>query len=211
MEEILKLLNDYLAIINSSTEIWLVFSSLDEDTSIKESDLYAYYDNFKSIDINKITLDLNNAFLPSYKVNRLINVLNLLKSTYDKYGVNNLYELSLKILDNWNNTKFYNDELIKDILLIERHNKKLLNFDKSLSKIYKDIVENNMINNPNIPIGSSSERLYTMLPDDDSCYKYNLKVISNPMIDWSIYKNGCNALGSFCLKYNNSKNEKESK
>ncbi|MBE6160660.1 MAG: hypothetical protein E7158_00360 [Firmicutes bacterium] len=213
MKEMLKLLNNYLVIINSSVEIWLVFSSLDEDVSIKDSDLFEYYSDFKHIDLEHISTHLINACLPSDKIERLINALKILKETYIKYGVNNLDELSSKILNEWNNSKDYSDELIKDILLIECRSgwDKLPKSNTSLLKIYKDMVDGDMIVNPNIPVGTSSERLYTMLPDDASCYRYNLKVISNPMIDWSIYRNGRNPLEQYCALYNNSKNEEERK
>lgn len=213
MEKILKLLNDYLTILNSSVEVWLVCRSLDEGISIKDSDLFVYYSNFKSVDLGNILVNLINRGIPRDKVDRLIKVLNFLKETYAKYGVNNLDELSLKILNEWNNSKFYSDELIKDILLIERPDRwnTLPKSNITLLKIYKDIVDGNMITNPNISVGTSSERLYTMLPDDASCYKHNLKVISNPMIDWSIYRNGRNTLEQYCGLYNDSKNEEEKK
>ena len=77
-----------------------------------------YYSNFKSFDLDNILVNLINRGIPRDKVDRLIKVLNFLKETYAKYGVNNLDELSLKILNEWNNSKFYSDELIKDILLM---------------------------------------------------------------------------------------------
>lgn len=76
MEKILKLLNDYLTILNSSVEVWLVCRSLDEGISIKDSDLFVYYSNFKSVDLDNILVNLINRGIPRDKVDRLIKVLN---------------------------------------------------------------------------------------------------------------------------------------
>ena len=205
-----KLLNDYLTIINSSTLMKFIFNSLDEDISINDSDIFKYYYDFKSINLNKINECLINEYISRDKVDRIISILKYLKNSYDKYNINNLNEFALKILEYWENNKFYSDELIKSIILIEGGNK-LVKSDISLLKIYKDMVDNDMIRNPNIVVGTSFERLYTMLPDDTSCYSQNLKIISNPIIDWSIYRNGRNPFEFYCFLYNNSKNEEERK
>lgn len=212
MEEILILLREYLSIKSSAIEIQLIINSFDEDIHAEQSSLFEYFYDFKSIYKENISLMLKNAGVPDEKKERIINALSVLKETFDKYDVNNLDDLSLKISKLWKNSKMYSEELIKNTLLIEDIGwSNLPKSNISLLNIYKDIVEYDMILDPNIPIGTSSERLYTMLPADSSCYKYNLKVISNPMIDWSIYRNGCNPLEHYCALYNRSKNDIERK
>ena len=70
-----------------------------------------------------------------------------------------------------------------------------------------DAVKENMIKDPNICIGTSSEPLFTMLPKKQELLIYNLKVIANPLVDWTILKNGTIALESFIYAYEKSENE----
>lgn len=214
MEEMLKLLNNYLNIQNSIFTIRIILNSLDEDVSTKDLSLFEYFYNFNRVNIEELYSNLINNNVPSEKADRIVTALKILKETYDNFNVNNLDELSTIILSCWNYSKIYSDELIRDVLRIERTEQVWKNLPKSnisLLEIYKDMVKNNMIANPNISIGSSSERLYTMLPEERSCYDSNLKIISNPTIDWSIYRNGCNPLEHYCYLYNNSKCEVERK
>lgn len=45
------------------------------------------------------------------------------------------------------------------------------------------MVKENMIKDPNICIGTSSEPLFTMLPKKQELLIYNLKIIANPLVD----------------------------
>ena len=202
MEYILELIDKYLAIGESYFTIGFLFRSLEEEVDPNSLSLYEYFNNFSSVDSEKIALDLKNSNIPYDKANRIVDALNVLKEVFTKYKVNSLDELSTFILNCWENHKKYNEELIRKVLLIGDSSPKLL-------KIYIDMVNNNMIEDPNMIIGTSSERLYTMLPEDESCYYSNLKVISDSKVDWTFYCNGSNPFGRYCFLYNKSKSEKE--
>ena len=202
MEYILELIDKYLAIGESYSTIGFLFRSLEEKVDPNSLSLYEYFNNFSSVDSEKIALDLKNSNIPYDKANRIVDALNALKEVFAKYKVNSLDELSTLILNCWENHKEYNEELIRKVLLIGDSSPKLL-------KIYIDMVNNNMIEDPNMIIGTSSERLYTMLPEDESCYYSNLKVISDSKVDWTFYCNGSNPFGRYCFLYNKSEDEEE--
>lgn len=52
-----------------------------------------------------------------------------------------------------------------------------------------------------------SEPLFTMLPKREELLIYNLKVIANQLVDWTILKNGTIALEYFIYEYEASENE----
>ena len=93
---------------------------------------------------------------------------------------------------------YYNESLLKCIIRIGS--------DK-LYKIYIDMVRENLIKDPNIRIGTSNEPLFTMLPKKEELLIYNLMVIANPLVDWTILKNGTIALEFFISRYETSENE----
>lgn len=205
----LELLNVYIDILSCMVDMNLIINSLD-DSNI-DMKIFDFFNDYRSVDKNKIYSRINNN-ISSGKIDRIIKCSDFLSSVYNNYYVSNLDDLATLILTEWNNNKEYSDEIIKNVL--RSVDFKIKHFDSprvSLVKIYKDMVSNDMIKDPNLAIGTSYESLYTKLPSDSSCYEYNLKVISNPMIDWSIYRNGQNPLGHYCLLYNNSKNDSEKK
>ena len=69
------------------------------------------------------------------------------------------------------------------------------------------MVRENLIKDPNVYIGTSSEPLFTMLPKKKELLNYNLKIISNTLVDWTILKNGTITLEHFIAEYEASKNE----
>ena len=69
------------------------------------------------------------------------------------------------------------------------------------------MVRENLIKDPNIRIGTSSEPLFTILPKKEELLIYNLSVIANPLVDWTILRNGVIALESFIYEYETSESE----
>ena len=207
MDEIMELLNTYLSISNGY--LFTIVNSIDIDKNEAENLVFKYFSDFSSVNTANLYESLVSNNIPHEKANRIVDILKILEDTYMKYNVSNLDELSVKIFNCWNKCKFYSDDLIRTILLIL--NDKYLPKSSLIFDIYKDIVNSNMITDPNINVGSSFEKLYTMLPKDKSCYQSNLKVISNPLVDWSTYRNGTNPLEHYCFLYNNSKNLEERK
>ena len=219
MISVLDLLNKYLDIERVYTNTILFIKGSNSDTEALACQfLLEYFYDFKSFN-RKIVLEKlcnSNNIRSMDRINRLLNNLNELSDIYSKYHINNLDEITLLILDTWNKHREYSDEIVKKVLIVSKDgfflsglNKFRFRKDVSVLSIYKDMVDMDMIKNPNLSVGTSGEMLYTMLPEDSSCYDSNLKVISDPIIDWSIYRNGCNPLEHFCFKYNNSKSEQE--
>ena len=214
MEEMLELLRIYRTIQKSIFLIRIALNSFDKDVSTDNLSLFDYFYDFNSVNYEELYTTLIDSNVSYEDADRIIDALKILKETYEKYNVNNLDELSTLILSYWDNNKVYSDELIRNVLMVDSADHSMNNLPKSnvsLLDIYKDMVKNNMIPNPNIPIGNSYERLYVMLPEDSSCYESNLKIISCPTIDWSVYRNGCNPLEHYCFLYNSSQTEEERK
>ena len=69
------------------------------------------------------------------------------------------------------------------------------------------MVRENLIKDPNVHIGTSSEPLFTMLPKKEKLLVYNLKIIASPLVDWTILKNGTIPLEYFICEYEISKDE----
>lgn len=116
----------------------------------------------------------------------------------EKYNIDSFEEIENKILKLWNQEHIYDESLLKYIIRIDSDN---------LYKIYIDMVRENLIKDPNICIGTSSEPLFTMLPKREELLIYNLKVIANQLVDWTILKNGTIALEHFIYEYEASENE----
>lgn len=155
-------------------------------------------DDFKNINLEKIFKHLYNSIDDDNLNHKIINYLKNLKIFAEKYNVDSFKETENKILNLWNQQHIYDESLLKYIIRIDSDN---------LYKIYIDMVKENMIKDPNICIGTSSEPLFTMLPKKQELLIYNLKVIANPLVDWTILKNGTIALESFIYAYETSENE----
>ena len=214
MEELLYLLEQYISI---DQKIWFInsfSSSLDEkDVDEVRKKLFSYFNNFKHynfMDVVHMLLEKGTDQKKAYEISMYFDVLIELN---EKYQINSITDLTKLILEKWNENKVYDDRIIANVILIDGFNSKYHKFPKSevsILPIYKDIVNNNLIN-PNLIVGSSSEMLYTMLPEDSSCYEYNLKVLSNPNIRWNVLRNASNPFGDLCHSYTLSKTDEEKK
>ena len=154
--------------------------------------------NFKYIDMEKTLNYLHNSIDDNNLNHKIINYLKNLIIFAEKYNIDSFKEIENKILKIWNQEHIYDESLLKYIIRIDSDN---------LYKIYIDMVRENLIKDPNIPIGTSSEPLFTMLPKKKELLNYNLKIISNPLVDWTILKNGTITLEHFIAEYEASKNE----
>ena len=152
-------------------------------------------DNFKHINKtlnyldNSVDKDLNH---------KIINYLNNLIMFAKKYNVNSFEEIEDRILTLWEHEHIYDETLLKYVIRIESDN---------LYKIYIDMVRENLIKDPNVHIGTSSEPLFTMLPKKKRLLIYNLKIIASPLVNWTILKNGTIPLEYFICEYETSKDE----
>lgn len=154
--------------------------------------------NFKHIDIEKILKYLHNSITDNDLSHKIINYLKNLMLFAEKYNIDSFEEIENKILKLWNQEHIYDESLLKYIIRIDSDN---------LYKIYIDMVRENLIKEPNVCIGTSSEPLFTMLPKREELLIYNLKVIANQLVDWTILKNGTIALEHFIYEYETSENE----
>lgn len=215
MEELIKLIDNYNTMTGNFWLINSIANSLDEDEDIIDDikqKLFSYFYNFKSINYVEIVNFFSDMKIEKEKLYRLLNYYSIIVDLYNEYQINSINELSLVILDKWEENKVYDDSIIKNVLLIETSKREIFPTSKySLLKIYKDMVSNNMIKNPNLLIGSSNEMLYTLLPNDSSCYEYNLKILSMPNIKWNIMRNGMNPLKDICTDYEKSSTIEEKK
>ena len=215
MEELISLIDNYNTITSNFWFINLIVTSLDEDSEVIDDvrkKVFDYFYDFKSINQVEIVHLFSELEIETEKLYRLINYYSIAVDLYNKYQINSLNELCLTILEKWEENKGYDDSIIKNILLIETSKRKTFpTSEYSLLKIYRDMVSNDMIKNPNLVIGSSSEMLYTLLPNDSSCYEYNLKILSMPNIKWNIMRNGMNPLKDICTDYEKSSTIEEKK
>lgn len=154
--------------------------------------------NFKYIEKEKILKRLSNLIDNNNLNYKIINYLDNLITFAQKYNINSFEEIENKILKLWNKEHIYDESLLKYIIRIDSDN---------LYKIYIDMVKENLIKDPNIRIGTSSEPLFIMLPKKEELLIYNLKVISNPLVDWTILNNGAIALEHFISESSSSENE----
>lgn len=155
-------------------------------------------DNFKNIDMEEILKYLHSSIDDNNLNHEMIRYLNNLIIFAEKYNIDSFEEIENRILELWNQHHVYDESLLKYIIRIDSDN---------LYKIYIDMVRENLIKDPNIRIGTSSEPLFTMLPKKKELLIYNLMVIANPLVDWTILKNGTIALESFICEYETSENE----
>ena len=155
-------------------------------------------DNFKNIDMEEILKYLHSSIDDNNLNHEMIRYLNNLIIFAEKYNIDSFEEIENRILELWNQHHIYDESLLKYIIRIDSDN---------LYKIYIDMVRENLIKDPNIRIGTSSEPLFTMLPKKKELLIYNLKVIANPLVDWTILKNGTIALEHFIYEYEASENE----
>lgn len=154
--------------------------------------------NFKHIDIENNLKYLYNSIDDNNLKYKIIKYLNNLIIFAEKYNIDSFEEIENKILKLWNQEHIYDESLLKYIIRIGSDN---------LYKIYIDMVRENLIKDPNIHIGTSSEPLFTMLPEKEELLIYNLRVIANPLVDWTILRNGRIALEYFIDEYEVSENE----
>ena len=184
----------------------------DHEKKIKEynSGLMNYFSNFKSINLENIINNIpSDGIFEEYKFKELIDTYTYLYKISQEYDINCINDISNKILSIWDLNPTADSLFIQKLILIICpsqfdfiYNKYM---DKSLlGKIYIDLVNCSIID-PNQPVGASSEPLYEMLPIGIEYYDTNLKVISNPIINWSMYSNGSHTLDRMCCHYTNSK------
>lgn len=194
------IIEEYYNLISEMNYLLILSNGVLEDNEsiqiVKEKILIN--NNFKYIDIEKTLNYLHNSIDDNNLNHKIINYLKNLIIFAEKYNIDSFEEIENKILKIWNQEHIYDESLLKYIIRIDSDN---------LYKIYIDMVRENLIKDPNIPIGTSSEPLFTMLPKKDELLIYNLKVIANPLVDWTILKNGIIALEHFIYKYEVSENE----
>ncbi len=155
-------------------------------------------DNFKNIDIEEILKYLHNSIDDNNLNHKIIKYLKNLIIFAKTYNIDSFEEIEDKILKLWSQEHIYDGSLLKYIIRID---------SDTLYKIYIDMVRENLIKDPNIRIGTSSEPLFTILPKKEELLIYNLSVIANPLVDWTILRNGVIALESFIYEYETSESE----
>ena len=124
-------------------------------------------DNFKNIDMEEILKYLHSSIDDNNLNHEMIRYLNNLIIFAEKYNIDSFEEIENRILELWNQHHIYDESLLKYIIRIDSDN---------LYKIYIDMVRENLIKDPNIRIGTSSEPLFTMLPKTKELLIYNLRV-----------------------------------
>lgn len=154
--------------------------------------------NFKYLDIEKILKSIHDLIDDNDLNYKIVNYLKKLIIFAKKYNIDSFEEIENKILKLWNQEHIYEESLLRYVIRID---------SDILYKIYIDMVRENLIKDPNVSIGTSSEPLFTMLPKKKELLNYNLKIISNPLVDWTILKNGTITLEHFIAEYEASKNE----
>ena len=194
------IIKEYYNLICEMNYLLILSNGLFEDNEsaqfVKEKILIN--NNFKHIDIEKILKYLHNSIDDNNLNHKILNYLKNLIIFAEKYNIDSFEEIENKILKLWNQEHIYDESLLKYIIRIDSDN---------LYKIYIDMVRENLIKDPNIRIGTSSEPLFTMLPKKKELLIYNLKVIANQLVDWTILNNGTIALEYFIYEYEASENE----
>lgn len=185
MSNIKEIISDYDQL--KCDLILLLFSPLDEH----QKEILKTFNDF-DIDIKKLENISNNS--------NIIKLKNTISTISTKYNIHSIKDLENKIIELWDEHHFFDKDLIK----VSLH---WLNDNNSLGKIYIDMIKENLITNPNIAIGVSSEPIFTLLPEQEEYMEYNLKLLSEPTIDWNLLKNGTPVLENFVNKYNNAKND----
>ena len=194
------IIEEYYNLISEMNYLLILSNGILEDNEsiqiVKEKILIN--NNFKYIDMEKTLNYLHNSIDDNNLNHKIINYLKNLIIFAEKYNIDSFKEIENKILKIWNQEHIYDESLLKYIIRIDSDN---------LYKIYIDMVRENLIKDPNVSIGTSSEPLFTMLPKKKELLNYNLKIISNPLVDWTILKNGTITLEHFIAEYEASKNE----
>ncbi len=177
--------------------------------AISDSDqityIRSYLRNFNSFDegiifLGNISREINSDNELSIKINKFISRLNEISF---KYNVHSFNEFSSLIKGLWNYNHFYDIDLLRIVLKFPE--------DYNLGDIYIDMVNESLVENPNESIGTSSEPIFTMLSNDERYYECNLKILSNPSVDWRVLRNGTTALEHFIYSYNNANSEASKK
>ncbi len=160
--------------------------------------------------------DINTIYQLSYYIiyyknleqkDKIEECKNRIQSTYNKYNIKNINELVLIIEGYVKNIEIIKDEELIRLLLyviLDSKKRKVLEYNDEIFKnIYKYIIENGLFD-PNWIIGTSSEPLFTMLPNSSDLYSVNMLVFNNESIDWNILNNGTDSFISFVYSYLNS-------
>ena len=155
------IIEEYYNLICEMNYLLIVLNGVLEDDEniqfIKEKILIN--DNFKHIDIDNILKYLQNSVDNDLNF-KLIKYLKNLIIFAEKYNVNSFEEIEDRILTLWEHGHIYDETLLKYVIRIDSDN---------LYKIYIDMVRENLIKDPNVHIGTSSEPLFTMLPKKRNC------------------------------------------
>mgnify|MGYP004631262135 FL=1 len=193
------IIEEYYNLICEMNYLLIVLNGVLEDDEniqfIKEKILIN--DNFKHIDIDNILKYLQNSVDNDLNF-KLIKYLKNLIIFAEKYNVNSFEEIEDRILTLWEHGHIYDETLLKYVIRIDSDN---------LYKIYIDMVRENLIKDPNVHIGTSSEPLFTMLPKKKKLLIYNLKIIASPLVNWTILKNGTIPLEHFIYEYETAKDK----
>ena len=188
------IIEEYYNLICEMNYLLIILNGILEDSEnikfVKEKILIN--DKFKHVDIENILKYLHNSIDDNDLNRKIINYLRNLMTFAKKYNIDSFKEIEDKILELWNQEHIYDESLLKYIIRID---------SDILYKIYIDMIRENLIKDPNICIGTSYEPLFTILPEKKELLIYNLMVIANPIVDWTILRNGTIALEFFIYKY----------
>lgn len=214
MDEMIKLLEIILNFENKMISFWIsCIQSINEQNEIIKKynlELMNYFNNFKSINLENIINNIpSDGILEDYRFKELTSVFGYLYEISQEYDINCINDIIYKLLSIWDLNHTADSLFIKKLMRIicssqfdfisNKYMDKLL-----LGKIYIDLVNCSIID-PNEIVGFSSEPLYELLPIGIEYYDTNLKVISNPLINWNMYSNGSHTLDRMCCDYTNSK------
>ncbi len=135
------------------------------------------------------------------KAIQFVDSINMIQK---KYNVSDMKSLEKLIVSYWDMEHFYSIDVLRVVL-------GRISESNILSKIYIDMVNENLIENINAPIYSSDEPIFTVLPIVSDCFECNLKLLSRSDVDFSILRNGSAILSDFVRKYNKSTSTQERK
>ena len=189
MEKVLEAIKDYDK-LKCNLEL-LKFSPLNEYQK-EVLKVFNYFD----IDMIKIESTSNGSNILIDELIKLKDIINIITS---KYNIHSIQEFENRIVELWDTHHFFDIELLRIVLgWVDENN--------PLGKIYIDMVKENLISNPNVAVGVSSEPIFTLLPKYEKFVDYNLIVLSDTKVDWNLLKNGTPVLESLVYDYNHEIN-----
>lgn len=164
-------------------------------------EIQGYLKGFNSFDDGIKYLEDKVRVIGSYneltpKIEKFIKRINEFIS---KTNIHSFNEFGSRIKELWDENHFYDVDLIRIVLCYPE--------DYNLGDIYIDMVNESLIENVNKAIGTSSEPIFTMLPNDERYYESNLKLLSSPEVDWKVLRNGTTALEYYIFSYNHATND----